>query len=198
MFARTERLLLRPGWIEDASEVHAGMDDEAVAKNLARVPWPYHMDDARAFLSRPRDAAEPSFLISLRTGGAPRIIGGVGISDLDGDLNLGYWIARPYWGLGFATEAATAVRRIARAMDLPRLVASHMIDNPASGRVLRKVGFRPTGRVVKRFSLARGENVAMVEYAESDDDVCIMQDNRCDGPPRGNPDPRREIRLMAA
>lgn len=197
MFARTERLLLRPGWIEDAAEVQAGMDDEAVAKNLARVPWPYQMDDARAFLSLPRDAAEPSFLISLRTGGAPRIIGGVGISDLDGAMNLGYWIARPYWGLGFATEAATAVRRIARAMALPRLVAAHMVDNPASGHVLRKVGFRPTGRIVKRFSLARGEKVAMVEYAESDEDVCI-QDNRCDLRPLDDTDPRRTIRLMAA
>ena len=197
MFARTERLLLRPGWIEDASEVHAGMDDEAIAKNLARVPWPYGMDDARAFLSLPRDAAEPSFLISLRTGGAPRIIGGVGISELDGEMNLGYWIARPYWGLGFATEAAGAVLRIARAMALPPLVASHMVDNPASGRVLRKIGFRPTGRIVKRFSLARGEDVAMVEYAESDEDVCI-QDNRCAFTAQDGTDPRRAIRLMAA
>lgn len=202
MFARTERLLLRPGWIEDAAEVQAGIDDEAIARNLVRVPWPYQLDDARTFLSLPREAAEPSFLISLRTNGAPRIIGGIGISELDDELNLGYWIARPYWGLGFATEAATAVRRIARAMGLPRLVAAHMVDNPASGRVLRKIGFRPTGRIVKRFSLARGTDVATVEYAESDEDVCIAQDKlhdqRCRFSMQDGGDPRRAIRLMAA
>ncbi len=197
MFARTERLLLRPGWIEDAAELQAGIGDEAVVRNLATAPWPYRLDDAQSFLSMPRDSAEPNFLISLRTGGAARIIGGVGlVRHDDATYELGYWIARPYWGLGFATEAARAVVGIARAMQLPRLISSHMVDNPASGKVLRKLGFAPTGRIVPRYSAARGTEVATVEYAESEDGVCAMQDPCC--PTYFPTDPRREFRQMAA
>src|SRR3546814_10810174 len=68
---------------------------------------------------------------------------------------MGYWIARPYWGLGFATEAGRQLLHIARAMSLPKLSAGHFVDNPASGAVLRKLGFRPTGKVAQRYSLAR-------------------------------------------
>ncbi len=197
MFARTERLLLRPGWLEDAAELQAMIGDEAVVRNLVRVPWPYALDDAKAFLSQPQGPHEPRFLISLRTGGAARIIGGAGIADLDGAPNLGYWIARPYWGLGFATEAARAVIGIARAMSLPRLSAAHFADNRASGAVLRKLGFQPTGRITNRYSIARGSEVATVEYAEGEDDAAgAMQDVRCT--PLFPHDPRRDIRQMAA
>lgn len=209
MFARTERTLLRPGWIEDAAELQSMIADEAVVKNLATAPWPYALDDARAFLQMPRSAEEISFLISLRTGGAPKIIGGAGIgTQPDGALELGYWIARPYWGLGFATEAARAVLSIARAMNLPRLTASHMVDNPASGKVLRKLGFQPTGRIVNRYSAGRGGDVATVEYNEGDvaegDAVSAMQPCMkqtwlsCVAADEDDTDPRRAIRLMAA
>ena len=208
MFARTERLFLRPGWMEDAVELQSMIADKAVVRNLATAPWPYALDDARTFLQRPASPSEPSFLITLRTGGAPKIIGGAGIgTQADGSLELGYWIARPYWGLGFATEAARAVLGIARAMNLPRLTASHMVDNPASGKVLRKLGFEPTGRIVNRYSAGRGSSVATVEYAESDatdcDAVCPMQVRReqswLSGISTGtDTDPRRAIRLMAA
>jgi RimJ/RimL family protein N-acetyltransferase len=69
---------------------------------------------------------------------------------------MGYWIARPYWGQGFATEAAHALIDIARTLKLPRLEASHFVDNPASGRVLEKLGFVPTGLSATRYSCARG------------------------------------------
>lgn len=190
MFARTERLLLRPGWVEDAPEVQSAIGDEAIVRNLTRVPWPYTLDDAKVFLERPRGNGEPTFLITLRTGGAARIIGGIGIADLDGDLNLGYWIARPYWGLGFATEAARAVVGIARAMGLPRLTAAHMVDNPASGAVLRKIGFVPTGRIVPRNSLGRGVETLTVEYAEAVNSDCAMR--------QSGDDPCCEKRPLAA
>lgn len=209
MFARTERLFLRPGWTEDAVELQSMIADEAVVRNLANAPWPYALDDARTFLQRPHSSTEPSFLIALRTGGAPKIIGGVGIgTQPDGNLELGYWIARPYWGLGFATEAARAVLGIARAMNLPRLTGSHMVDNPASGKVLRKLGFQPTGRIVNRYSAGRGGDVATVEYAESDaadgDVAAAMQSKHRKAwlsrfpSDDDDADPRRAIRLMAA
>jgi len=69
---------------------------------------------------------------------------------------MGYWIARSHWSRGFATEACTALIAIARALRLPQLEASHFIDNPASARVLDKLGFVSAGLIAPRMSCARG------------------------------------------
>jgi RimJ/RimL family protein N-acetyltransferase len=72
---------------------------------------------------------------------------------------MGYWLSRPHWGRGLATEACTALIDIARALGLPSLEAGHFIDNPASGRVLEKLGFEAVGIIAPRMSCARGEEV---------------------------------------
>ena len=69
---------------------------------------------------------------------------------------MGYWVARQHWGKGFATEASRALIEIAKALKLPRIEASHFQDNPASGRVLEKLGFVATGMSAARYSCARG------------------------------------------
>ena len=159
MFARTERLLLRPGWGEDSSALFEAICDERIVRNLANAPWPYRPADADAFLARERGPLDAACLIFLRGDGAPRLIGGIGFGRMpSGELEFGYWIARPFWGRGFATEAGRAVIAHARhALRLPGLSAGHFIDNPASGRVLAKLGFRPTGATVRRHSAGRGE-----------------------------------------
>ena len=159
MFARTERLLLRPGWNEDAPALFEAFADERVVRNLALAPWPYRFADAEAFLARDRKPNEPACLIFLRTEGAPELVGGVGLGPMPGGgLELGYWIAPRFWGRGFATEAGRAMIDAARrGLRLKTLAAGHFLDNPASGRVLAKLGFRPKGGIVPRFSVGRGE-----------------------------------------
>lgn len=160
MFARTPRLLLRPGFPEDAPALAAAMSDKAIARNLAVVPWPYTLRDAEAFLASPRDPVLPSFLIFERTDSAPRLIGACGMGRRpSGAVEMGYWIAREQWGRGFATEACRALVDVARAVGLSSLEGSHFIDNPASGRVLEKLGFKALGIVAPRLSCARGEEV---------------------------------------
>jgi RimJ/RimL family protein N-acetyltransferase len=78
MFARTERLLLRPGWAEDAPAVFQAISDERIVRNLAKAPWPYRLEHAEAFLASERRADEPSFLIFRRTAGEPRLVGAIG------------------------------------------------------------------------------------------------------------------------
>lgn len=160
MFARTPRLLLRPGFPEDAPTLARAMSDRAIARNLAVVPWPYTLRDAEAFLASPRDPVLPSLLIFERTDGAPLLAGACGLGRRpSGAVEMGYWIARPFWGRGLATEACIALIEIARALGLPRLEASHFVDNPASGRVLEKLGFEGLGIIAPRMSCARGEDV---------------------------------------
>lgn len=163
MFALTPRLTLRPGWPEDAPELARAIGHEAVVTRLARVPWPYRQEDARSFLSLPQTSDQPRFVITTR-GGAPRLIGGIGLHR-DGSLHeLGYWLTPGAWGQGYATEAARAVVAIARdGLRLPRLLARHMVGNPGSERVLTKLGFRPTGRMVQLTCQALGREVDAVE-----------------------------------
>ena len=164
MFARTERLLLRPSWPEDAAELHQTIADEGIVRNLASAPWPYTADDAVRFATQEHDSLYPAFLLMLRTHGAPRLIGGCGIGLRDGDAELGYWISRPYWGRGFATEAGRAVINIARTIGHKKLIASHFTDNPASGNVLRKLGFQQTGKTASRHSKGRRAAASCVLY----------------------------------
>lgn len=176
MFARTSRLLLRPIFPEDAAQLAQAIGDEVVVRNLATAPWPYAVDDAERFIATAaNNPLLPSWVMMLRTAGTPRLMGGIGIGQRDdGTLELGYWVARRYWGLGFATEAGCHAVRTARVLNLPRLTAGHFADNPASGAVLRKLGFRATGEIGQRFSLARGGDTPCVLYEEGDvlpDDV---------------------------
>ena len=157
MFARTPRLLLRPGFPEDAPALALAIADEAIVRNLATAPWPYRMRDAEAFLASPRDPLLPAMLMFERTSAAPQLVGACGLGRRpSGAVEMGYWIASDHWGRGFATEACAALIEIARALGLEQLHASHFIDNPASARVLDKLGFESTGLIALRMSCGRG------------------------------------------
>jgi RimJ/RimL family protein N-acetyltransferase len=173
MFARTERLLLRPSWPEDADPLYRAIADEGIVRNLASAPWPYTEQDAAWFAAREHSDLLPNFMLMLRTDGAPKLIGSCGLGERNGEAELGYWIARPYWGNGFAAEAAKAVVDVAKALGHSKLVAGHATDNPASGRVLRKIGFRPLGRVENRYSAGRRQEIscALFEKLLSDGDT---------------------------
>jgi RimJ/RimL family protein N-acetyltransferase len=177
MFIRSERLFLRPGWPEDWQELLTLIDDEEVIRNLVRAPWPYTAKDARAFATRQQERLLPSFFVTLPGAEGARLIGSVGLNRDGDETELGYWIGRPFWGQGYATEAVRAMLSLAKVLGHKRLVASHFADNPASGRVLRKLGFCPTGVVRKRFSPGRGEEVpshvldlTLGERSDCDDD----------------------------
>lgn len=163
MFHRSERLFLRPAFPEDWAAIKTCLGaDEGIVRNLARAPWPYGENAARAFAAMTQDPLLPHFLVTLPGVG---VIGSAGLGDHEGAPELGYWIARNHWGQGYATEAAGAVLRIARTLGHRRIIAGHFTDNPASGRVLAKLGFAATGRIVPRHSLARGAEAQVVEYA---------------------------------
>tara|TARA_R110001606_G_scaffold158196_1_gene301850 strand:+ start:90 stop:641 length:552 start_codon:yes stop_codon:yes gene_type:complete len=173
MFAVTPRLLLRPGWPEDASTLFTAINDEMIVRNLASAPWPYRPNDARKFLALPIDPDSPRWLIFTRTVSSPQLIGGIGIDSQDnGDIELGYWISRQHWARGYATEAGRAVLQNARTLGHKRLVARHFVDNPASGSVLQKLGFKPTGQTVGVLSRGRNQEAQAVEFS------CLLDDEQ--------------------
>lgn len=164
MFLRTERLFLRPAWAEDAAELTRAIGQEPVVRMLARVPWPYREQHARQWIAEARDPYLPSLLITLPDNGG-RIIGCVGLHEDNGQIEAGYWIDPEFWGRGYATEALRGLISLAGVVGHRRIVARHAVDNPASGRVLRKAGFRPTGRRCAFHSVGRGGRIEAPEYA---------------------------------
>ena len=158
---QTERLRLRAPNEGDAADLTRLLDDWNVAKWLARVPHPYQLADAYAFIeySRAKESSEydRNFIVVLGS----ELIGGVGLTgETAAVLELGYWIAREHWGCGYATEAAAGL--IGYAETTPgcaRLEANYQKDNLASARVLRKLGFRVCGEK-SIFSLARNRDVS--------------------------------------
>lgn len=168
MFVRTERLTLRPAWPEDAAELARAIGHESVVRNLSKVPWPYTLGDAEAHLARVAANGESGafFLICEHADGKAPIVGGMGLHPLeDGGHEFGYWLTPAAWGRGIATEAGRGVLRTAReTLRLRHLDSGHFVDNPASGRVLRKLGFRPTGRIEPRASVARGVEVPCATF----------------------------------
>ena len=158
MFARTQRLTLRPHWPEDAAAIARAIAHESVVTKLSRVPWPYTEADAASWLARPRAADDVSLSILAHEGPTPRLVGGIGVHPAEdlGGHEIGYWLTPDAWDRGYATEAGHAMLGIARwAMGLRRLHSRYFLDNPRSANVLRKLGFRPVGRGTL-FSLARG------------------------------------------
>lgn len=155
----TERLVLRPLRLDDAARVSAFTCDPAVARMTGRIPLPHPRIAAEGWIlilmARAPLGRDFVFGVELKREG---LIGVIGAHRLDEErVEIGYWIGRPYWGEGFATEALRGF--IAEAQSLGTLVAGHFVDNPASGRVLEKAGFVYTGDVEPCFSLARGEKL---------------------------------------
>ncbi len=164
MFIRSERLFLRPAFPEDAPAVLAGINDAGVVRQLASAPWPYREEDARRFVARAQDSSVPHFIVTQPGKGGAPVIGAAGLVRHAGAVELGFWIARGWWGQGLATEAAHAVLEIATMLGHRQIAAARFADNRASGRVLEKVGFVPTGESVARFSCARGQDAPALAY----------------------------------
>ncbi len=86
-------------------------------------------------------------------------MGCVGLHLKNGSFELGYWLGKAFWGLGYAPEAAGRLLRFAfDELGVASVWAGYFFDNPASGRVLQKLGFCPSGSVM-RYSAARGQSV---------------------------------------
>jgi RimJ/RimL family protein N-acetyltransferase len=139
---RTARLLLRAPRREDAPRVAALAGDRRVAENTARIPHPYEVADAEAWIAGVNNTADEAiFLIDM--GG--ETIGVCGLELRAGLPEIGYWIGVPFWGSGYATEAARALIDYAfTEQEVAALHAGARISNPASRRVLEKCGFEWT------------------------------------------------------
>ncbi|HVO61742.1 MAG TPA: GNAT family protein [Terriglobales bacterium] len=144
----TERLRLRAYELADVPELARLIGVREVAENLLRVPYPYTEQDARNFILSRRESGEARFAITLAK--EQKLIGGIGlrIHPQHPRAELGYWLGRPYWGCGYATEASRAVVNYGfETLGLHRIYASAFRDNVASAKVLQRLGMQHEGRL---------------------------------------------------
>ncbi len=149
---QTDRLVLRPFEPGDAPAVQRILGERAMSDSLINIPHPFSEEMAAGRIDRHiamcRAGRMAEFAIVLPASG--ELIGstGLNIHRWRRRAELFYWIARPHWGRGYATEAAaTVVSYGFTELALKRIYAQHFVANPASGRVLCKIGLRYRRRV---------------------------------------------------
>ena len=160
----TPRLRLRGPGFGDARQLASLLDNFAVSGNLARVPHPYSIEDAREWLGGWRADAPPydtSFILDLNGEGA---VGVAGFSlQPEGHCELGYWLGEPYWGQGLMSEALYAILDWYFEVTDADFVQSGMFHfNMASAALQMKLGFVETG-LSNRHCLARGESIEHID-----------------------------------
>ncbi|HEY4202489.1 MAG TPA: GNAT family N-acetyltransferase [Devosiaceae bacterium] len=161
---KSDRLTLRLPQQDDAERIARYLNDFAVAGNLARVPFPYYLSDAEAWLHTRRDDLEPeetNFAIDLAGEG---LVGHVGYHPgQDGNTILGYWLGEPFWNRGIMTEAAAMAIDWYFSVTLAETVNSGVFAfNQASLAVQKKLGFTEIG-TSSLHCLARNAEVSHID-----------------------------------
>lgn len=144
----TARLRLRCMAEKDLDAAAEMLSDWEVAQWLSRPPYPYTRRDGEAFAAalRAEHAAGRRLVFALAEAGTDALVGAAGVEPAGpGEGELGYWLGRPYWGRGYASEAAAALIRLAWDEPLRSLTAVTDPENRRSQRVLLKLGFQPLG-----------------------------------------------------
>ncbi|MCF7825322.1 MAG: GNAT family N-acetyltransferase [Candidatus Marinimicrobia bacterium] len=164
----TKRLLLRGFQPADAPEVQLLAGSIEVAKMTLNIPHPYLDGMAEDWIaSHQQDFntgdAVVFAMVDVQSG---NLVGAIGlmITKRFNRAELGYWVGHPFWGRGYATEAAQAILRYGfEELQLNKIYATHMTRNPASGRVMQKIGMDQEG-VLKQHALKWDHFVDLAAY----------------------------------
>lgn len=165
----TPRLRLRPIEMADAPRIQLLAGERDVAYSTMLVPHPYEDGMAEAWIETHADShaqgLSTTFGIEHRQSG--ELIGTIGLSIvvLHQHAELGYWVGKSYWGNGYCTEAARAVLKYGfEQRGLHRIQAKHFVRNPASGRVMEKLGLQREG-ILREYLLKWGVFEDVATYA---------------------------------
>ena len=150
MNIQTDRLLLRPLKMSDAPDIQRLAGDRDVASTTRDIPHPYEDGMAEKWIEFCEEKTASGELINFaiisHSNGAFLGVIGIHPDDNGSQAELGYWVGKPYWNQGYATEAVTAVIGHGfTQLGLERVYAAHFTRNPSSGRVMQKAGMLHEG-----------------------------------------------------
>lgn len=167
----TERLILSQLEEKDVSSIAELLQHRIFSDLTSNIPYPYVENDARSWVKMSKEAFENNagytFAIRNKEG---QIMGAIGLHDREDDkAELGYWIGIPYWNKGYVTEAAKAIIDFGfDELKLNKIFATHFLHNPASGRIMEKIGMKKEAVLIKEVK-KDGEYFDLVRY-------CILKD----------------------
>ena len=147
----TPRLILRPFKKEDVDQVVALCNDWELAKTTLGLPYPYGPENFLPWMERHAqqfedDIAYEFAVTDKETGAVLGAISVMGINMKHRHGELGYWLGAKYWNNGYATEAARALVDFCfKEKNFNKVFARHFAVNPASGRVMQKIGMKYEG-----------------------------------------------------
>jgi RimJ/RimL family protein N-acetyltransferase len=174
----TNRLILRSFHLDDAQDVQRLAGDRDIAAFTLLIPHPYEDGMAEEWIStHPADLKNDRsvcFAITLRHTGS--LLGAISLNLQPDDIKaeMGYWVGKPYWNKGYCTEAARTVLTYGfTVLQLNRIFAFHFVTNPASGRVLEKIGMRREGchrQAVRKWNVFHDVHVYGILKSEFEQD----------------------------
>ena len=146
----TKRLMLRPFMLSDGPTVQQLAGDIAIADTTLNLPHPYKNGMAENWISAHAEAFDKleGLTLAVTSKADKCLLGAISLMSIaKGHLaELGYWVGKPYWNQGFCTEAGGAIISYAFTdLGLIRVHAAHFARNPASGRVMKKLGMQHEG-----------------------------------------------------
>lgn len=165
----TRRLTLRPFTLADAADVQRLVGAYKVAANIPNIPHPYEDGMAETWINThpPRLADDTGITYAMMLTETGELCGAISLmlKPEHQRAELGYWVGVPYWERGYCTEAARALRDHGfQVLGLHRLFAVHLTRNPASGRVMQKIGMRHEG-TLREHEFTRGVFETVETYA---------------------------------
>ncbi len=181
MELETRRLLLRPLIDDDAQAITLGLNNINVSRNLARVPYPYALEDAQNYIKLQKSFDPRSLVSAIAFRAAPdELIGLVTYEygSAKDDAIFGYWLSESCWKMRLMSEAAAALVNHAFTQGgVDTLTSAFHIDNPNSGRILQRLGFSET-HVEMSFSLAQAKRVPSAKLRLTNQDWLAQQKGR--------------------
>ncbi|WFB66245.1 GNAT family N-acetyltransferase [Chryseobacterium sp. WX] len=168
---QTERLILSQLEEKDIPFIVELLQHRIFSDLTSNIPYPYVENDARSWVKMSKEAFENNagytFAIRNKEG---QIMGAIGLHDREDDkAELGYWIGIPYWNKGYVTEAAKGIIDFGfDELKLNKIFATHFLHNPASGRIMEKIGMKKEAVLIKEVK-KDGEYFDLVRY-------CILKD----------------------
>ena len=160
-----KRVTLRKLRMSDADIITEYCKDPAISRWTASIPYPYKKRHAIEYIKKSKEKwnkKEAYNFVITRKG---TIIGSIALMmKNEGIAELGYWVAKPYWGKGYATEASKmAMKEGFKTLKLHKIYAHHIKENPASGRVMQKLGMKKEG-IMREHTKKQGKYRDLIQY----------------------------------
>lgn len=157
----TSRLILCPFCFDDAPAVQRLAGDFAIADTTATIPHPYPDGAAESWITSTASLwlVQQTLALAIRSKENGALLGAISLFDIlpEHRAELGYWIGKPFWGKGYASEAGHAILEFGfKELKLQRIYAEHLTRNPASGRVMEKIGLKQEG-VLRQHAIKWGK-----------------------------------------